>query len=325
MKDRSIPEILQALESTYGAQFSYDPSIFQNEPNRTVSFHNTSISDALSSLLGGRYEVARVDRVYVISAAVLKDSKPKESVAAKRSQPVVIDTVVVHRVVTVYDTQRVIVPEIVYDTVRLPRTEEVVMARPPKVKTEKSQKVFWMPLLGFQQRIVEINKNQRSTYSGLSVGLTRRDVLGNNFFLVSSLTYSFVFQNAGFRSGSSADTSITSNQRINSIKPISLSLAGGFQRKMGRLNVGFESGVSATYILDADEVFQVGDQDGTTGNPAYKPFLNLVARVPIAVKFSNQTSLVVSPFFETSITNMSDALPDMRQMLIGLNFSVIGL
>lgn len=325
VKDKSIPEILRAIESTYGTQFSYDPSIFLNEPNRTVSFHKTSISDALASLLGGRYEFQRVDRVYVISTAVLKESKPRELVPVKRGQPVVIDTIIIHQVVTVYDTQRVIVPEIIYDTIQVRRPAESAISRPVEIKTEKLQKVFWMPLLGYQQRIVEINRNERATYNGLSVGLTRKDMLDNNFFIASSLTCSFVFQNAGYISRSTADTSKINNRRINSIKPVSLSLVGGFQRKMGRMNVGFESGVSVTYVFDADEVFQVDEEDGTTGNPAYKPFVNLIARVPMAVKFSKQNSLVISPFFETSLTKMSDVFSGMRQMVIGLNFSLLGL
>jgi hypothetical protein len=311
--DKSIPAILKLVEAESGFYFSYDPDLFKDEAKHSLAVRQVMLQDALHELLNPKYNFIVVGEFIVITSAKAKLTKdPSAKSEKEKGKPlkplIYTDTVLVKKIIHLYDTQRIIQRIQLVDTTYM-RVNRIVYDT-LKVQTGLTSQREVVPYITSINWSLQSSTGKPSSYAGIGVGAFL--IFGfSHFKLLTDIRYSYLFSNFVYNefdsSGLSTDSTkvLLVSERINQLSYLSVYAGISTKKQFGKLSIGIEGGASIYYLINADEknILNDGKVRSLNKSDYSKYLLNLQLSIPLAFKLSTSNSFILTPWVEYGLNS----------------------
>ncbi|HEY0740294.1 MAG TPA: hypothetical protein VGD40_02495 [Chryseosolibacter sp.] len=307
-----MPAALKKLEQIFQVYFSYDPEVFVPDGRRSVSCGNCTVDDVLKILLQPYFTHSRFGDYVVIN--VLRGPPPakKKTEIKARTITTVFDTVSVFRHIVIYDTQRVVVPVRVADTVRIKVVNVIRDSVAPQAAASGSGR-FSLSASLYNWHSGPSEKWNNLAYSGYALGLQGK-LLNRRLQILAGLGYHYLAQNFSYGvripgpdpapdSLLTSPDSLLTSERINSLRLFSIEALGGIEGKIRNFTIVAQGGFVSFFPFSLDE--KVTGYDGsviTVPSSALNGMLiNAHIDLQVHVPLYKAGMVGVSPFFEAGL------------------------
>lgn len=314
-KEQDVIEILKALEKQYGVFFSYDPSVLGRQPKRAISLKSTKLEDVLYDLFGTKFSYKRVGDYIAISLQKQNISQPttlRTLSNDKNREAAQIDTVKIQKLIYVYDTQRVVLKEVIYDTIQINK----IVYDTFKIKNESKENSWVSGISFFRWTNSSEDFHTSQIYTGLGVGISRELVLNRGTRFNFGILYSQQFRNIqiDYDSGnlSLEDTVMQKNSfsRINKVDLLRAhsSLSIQVVKINKNLSLDAEIGIGVYQVIKADEYLKLknGAVVKNEARDYRKPFGNLILSMHLSIYKNESFYTRLTPFLEFGIHPIID-------------------